>query len=298
MKRATATTGSYINPLEGAVFAEALRNDVEGFKRIAALIKTLSGINLPTNEKNRILMASRLAEVLRSKGLTNYDQYFQVLQRQDRSDIAQLIEAMTTNTTDFFRENIHFDILSTLLPQIIREKQKTGSLELRILCLPCSTGQEPYSIAMMVSEAIPNLMAWNIKFLSADIDEEVLQRAAVGTYSETEARMVPPLLRHKYFRPIPGARNAQLQVQPALKRMITFARFNLMDDPYPFKHPFDIIFCRNVLIYFERDTAVKVVNKLCRALRPGGYLFLGHSEVGIVGNELMTTIASAVYQRK
>lgn len=277
--------------------SESLRQlaDEEGFALLADLLKSLAGIHLPDNDKNRTLMASRLGMVLRSHGFQTYAEYHRYLTAGANGGAAQeFVSALTTNTTEFFRENKHFPVFAKALGELRERRMAEGTREVRIWCGAASTGQEPYSILMTALEAYPDLMSWNLKFLATDIDLEVLSQAASGHYSEQEAKGVPPLYRQKFFRASPGS----LCVREEYRTMIRFAQLNLLSNPYPFQHKFDFIFCRNVLIYFDKATTASVLQKMGRALSPGGVLFIGHSESGAMKLPDFAPIAHAAYQKK
>ena len=148
-----------------------------------------------------------------------------------------------------------------------------------------------------MKESIPNISQWNIKFLATDIDTKVLQKAANGIYSQAEMEGLSSMQRENFFKTIDKDGEKKFSVRPELKSMIRFAPFNLMTDPFPFEHKFDVIFCRNVLIYFDRKTTGEVVARLADALRPGGYLFIGHTETGAIRPPNLTSVAVAAYRK-
>lgn len=279
-------------------FAHSLRNDQQGFKQLAELLKQVAGIHLPPSEKNKSLMAARLAPLLRHNGLNGYMQLIALLNGENRALMTEFLNCLTTNTTDFFREPQHFEILKDLLKELVRKKHEVGSNELRIWCAASSTGQECYTIAMTVLEALPPTVVWSVKFLATDIDMEVLQKAATGFYQENEVRSIPNYLLRKYFQPYNSDGRKGYIANPLLKKTINFAPLNLMSPTYPFLYRFDIIFLRNVLIYFDRDGVNHVANRMTKALAPGGHLFVGHSESGLIKNPEMQSVASAVYRKK
>lgn len=284
----------------GQAHFEKLQKDERGFQLLSSLLKTTTGINLPLNDKNSALMAARLAPLLREHGLNGYSELHALLQRDPRL-MGVFINCLTTNTTHFFREGAHFEALTKLLPAYLEQKAKArGPRELRVWCAASSTGQEPYTILMTLLEARPDLVdSGMLKFISTDIDVDVLKRAAGGTYTEQETQGIPKALLSKYLKPIKtSSGETRYRFEPKLLNAIRFAQLNLMSDPYPFQHKFDIIFCRNVLIYFEHDTASAVVDRMARSLAPGGYMFLGHSESGTMRNPQLTQISHALYQKR
>ncbi len=283
---------------EGSALLQSLIKDENGFRQLANFLKTRVGIDLPLNAKNRTLMAARLTSVLNRRGLYSYDEYINLLLHQPQSGIeSEFITAMTTNTTEFFRESRHFEVFAGYLPGHLENKSAENDRDIRIWCAASSSGQEPYTIAMVLLEVLKNPLGWNIHFLASDIDRRVLEKAVQGRYSEAEIQGVPPYYRQKYFTSEKTPRGVYYTVQPYLRRMIRFAEFNLINAPYPFQHRFDFIFCRNVLIYFDRPTSQMVGANLAQQLRKNGVLFVGHSEVGIVSGQHMQSIASAAYRK-
>jgi chemotaxis protein methyltransferase CheR len=279
-------------------FSSALREDVSGFLGLARFLKTEAGIHLPPSDKNKSLMAARLAPLMRQNRLDGYADLQRILDAHDRLMIATFINALTTNTTEFFREPQHYDHMREHLRQTMRRKQATGAGDLRIWCAAASTGQEPYSMAMTILETLPGVNQWNLRFLATDIDMEVLQRAADGIYSSHELKTLPQYYLRKYFLPYKKAGEGHYIVNSTMRSLLNFAPLNLMSAQYPFSYKFDFIFCRNVLIYFDRDGVNHVSNRMIKALNPGGYLFVGHSEAGLIKNPEMTSIASAVYRKR
>lgn len=273
----------------------ALQRDVAGFEELARILRELTGINLPLNDKNLSLMASRTAPLLRKYRITRYDEYVALLNDSSAEVVSEFVCHLTTNTTSFFREDSHFDLLKNILPQIAKQKLAKKQSELRIWCSASSTGQEAYSIAITATESLAS-SGIGVKILATDIDQEVLAKAEKGVYSKDEIDSLPPQYRAKYFDQVTPSPKT-FQAKAVIRKNIYFAEFNLSADAYVFQHKFDVIFCRNVLIYFDRPAAIAVVGRLTNALSPGGYLFLGHSESGTVRNPLLKTIANAAYQR-
>lgn len=163
-----------------------LESDDVGYGKIEAILRAETGIKMPINDKNKALMASRLISVLKERGLANYREYARVLNDKNPDDIKELVECLTTNKTEFYREPKHFDLLIRELPRILEENKTAGRREIRIWCAAASTGQEPYTIAITLTESIANLAAWNIKFLASDIDTQVLEKASSGNYIPRE----------------------------------------------------------------------------------------------------------------
>lgn len=275
------------------VLLETLQKDAQGFKRLAAMLEESSGISLPLSSKNQCLMASRLISLLRKYGLKNYEEYFHLIRSSVPSMKEEFIQALTTNTTEFMREVKHFDFLSQYLRDIGPQLQ---GRELRIWCAASSTGQEPYSIAITALETLPELGSSGFRMLATDIDRDVLQKAANGVYKKTDLRGVAPHLMQKYFDRL-GTAGEHYGTKDLLRSKIRYAPFNLTLGPYQFQQGFDVIFCRNVLIYFSQEMTHKVITNLCRCLRPGGMLILGHSEAGLMRVPGMKSLGHAVYIR-
>ena len=274
-----------------------LQEDKPGFQRLAGILKDAAGIHMPVSDKNLSLMASRMMSVLKRRGMTKYRDFENLVRGGDQAALKEMVEALTTNKTDFFREAQHFDLMRQVLPEIMRRKEAEGSRELRVWCAAASTGQEPYTIAMTLLEAMDRPESWTIRFLATDIDTKVLAKAARGVYEEREMDGLSAVQRQAYFEPRMSNGDEVNLINKNLRQMIQFAQFNLMTDPFPFKHPFDLVFCRNVLIYFDRETATGVVQRLGNSLGVGGYLFIGHTESGVPKASNMESVAVAAYRR-
>ncbi len=258
------------NPIIGAELTDAQ------FEKISQLVRRLCGINLHTGKRQ--LVKARLNKRLRALGLKDFGAYLSVLEKDvSGNELVTMLDALSTNLTSFFRESAHFDFLrQEVLPEIL---QSSGNRRLRVWSAGCSTGEEPYTIGVTLHEAIPNPDLWDIKILATDLSTQVLARAAKGIYGPERLKDVSQALVRKYFQsvknPVDGA--PAYQVKDQLRRLVTFARLNLMEN-WPMKGPFDIIFCRNVMIYFEKPVQEKLINRYYDLLGPGGYMFLGHSE--------------------
>lgn len=273
---------------------QTLQTDRDGFMKVAALVREVAGIHLPLNDKNLLMMAGRLSPLFRAYQIQTYDDYLDILSQRDPAVLRDLVAALTTHTTEFFREAAHFDILKNVLPKILARKGVNP--EIRVWCAAASTGQEPYTLAITLLESMAQTGPFTIKMLATDIDMNVLERANEGIYTEHELGNMPANIKQKYFNHVEVPRPGY-KVVPSMRKLIRFAPFNLMQEPYPFQHPFDFVFCRNVLIYFERDTSEKVVRKMLNGLNVGGYLFLGHSETGVLRSPAVRTAGTAVYER-
>ncbi|NVJ97624.1 MAG: protein-glutamate O-methyltransferase [Alphaproteobacteria bacterium] len=244
------------------------------FDYISGLIYDQTGIVLAEHKFD--MMYARLARRLRQLGLFSVKEYIAYFSSPEGKDeLPNLINAMTTNLTRFFREAHHFETLGKeSLAASVRDAARLGQKKLRIWSAGCSSGMEPYSIAMTVADSLPDLSAWDALILATDIDTGMLDRAKAGVYAKSDLADAPPSVRKKYTRRAP---DNQLVIDQKLKDLIRFKKLNLLHQ-WPFKGSFDVIFCRNVLIYFDKDTRDKLVARFVEKLKPGGYLFLGHSE--------------------
>lgn len=240
----------------------------EQFKRICTIVKGISGINLRKGKE--ALVRARLAKRIRELKLKDFEQYIKYLNTPEgSSEIIHMVDAITTNKTSFFREPAHFEFLKERVLREFKERR------IRIWSAACSSGEEPYSIAMVLLEQIPDLPRWDAKILATDISLEMLRKAKEGIYSEEAVADVPQNLKNKYFEPFMGKR--LFKVKDNVRRLVHFAYLNLIG-PWPMKGPFDVIFCRNVMIYFEKETQQELVMRFYDLLKEGGYLFVGHSE--------------------
>jgi chemotaxis protein methyltransferase CheR len=280
--------------IPSAAFFQSLSADEQGFHRLAGWLKRTTGIHMPPSPKNFTLMASRLSKVMGGLGLSSYQELHEQLQKGNPEVQKVFIEALTTNKTEFFREVQHFQILPRIAQDVL---QKKG--QLRLWCAAASRGHEPYSILFTLLEAGLDPQRQALKFLASDIDRTVLEAASKGVYRAEELLGVPTPIRDRYMVKLRDkGQGERWKVRDELRDMITFALLNLVEFPYPFQHKFDIIFCRNVLIYFERDTVAKVKQQLAQVLAPEGYLFIGHSETGSGRVATLHSMDSAVFQKR
>jgi chemotaxis protein methyltransferase CheR len=248
------------------------------YDRIRKYVYDQVGINL--GEQKMHLVRSRLGKILRQGNYKSFGEYFDVV-RNDKSgeELVTLIDAISTNTTHLFREKQHFEFLASTLRNWIREPKMHSLLggEIRIWSAACSSGEEPYTIAMVLADVL-GTSRWKFKILATDISTRVLDLAKQGVYGEQRMAQVPESFRRRFFTKLKSSSSPQYQVSDKLRDTITFERFNLMSKQFPFKKGFDFIFCRNVMIYFDRPTQETLVGKLGALLRHSGFLLIGHSE--------------------
>ena len=265
----------------------------EDFEALRTLVKQLTGINL--SDQKRELVYGRLARRLRALQLRSFAEYRNVLARDGGREIAELCNAITTNLTAFFREPHHFDYLRehVLLPMAANPN---GPRKLRIWSAGCSSGEEPYSIAMTVLETLPDLKRWDIRILATDLDSDVLERGRRGLYAADRVRGLSQQRIARFFFPRGERDGLYHQVVPEVASLITFKQLNLMH-PLPMKGPLQGIFCRNVVIYFDKDTQRDLFARVAQLQQPGQLLFLGHSESLFKVSEAYSLIGRTVHRR-
>jgi chemotaxis protein methyltransferase CheR len=240
----------------------------EDFHFLASLVAEKTGIVLAEHKKSMVY--SRLARRLRALGLSQFSQY-RALLSEDSGEMINFVNAVTTNVTHFFREGHHFEHLKNAV--LSPMATKPGAKKFRLWSAGCSMGMEPYSIAMTMCESIPALEGWDARILATDIDTNVLETGTKGSYSAEVLEDIPEPYRRKYTFEEGG----KVNMADRLKRLIAFKQLNLLD-PWPMKGPFDVIFCRNVVIYFSKDLQRVIFDKYANMLKPGGWLYIGHSE--------------------
>ena len=240
------------------------------FQRVAALTRQVAGINLQRGKEG--LVRARLTRRLRALGLASFDDYLALVAREpSRVELKEMVDALTTNKTSFFREPQHFDYLrQKLLPALVAEQSAP-----RIWSAGCSSGEEPVTLAIVLQECLPEALLRRSRILATDISARVLERAKDARYPADQLAELPREIVRRHFLPAPGG--ATWQVAEPLRRMIHFARLNLMGE-WPMQGPFDAVFCRNVMIYFDKPTQGRLVSRFWELLAPGGHLFVGHSE--------------------
>ena len=241
------------------------------FRRIAQLMYEICGVTLPRGKET--LVRSRLASRLRQLGLADYRSYLVYLE-QDASgaELTAMVDMLTTNKTSFFRESAHFDLLvERVLPALAQRNRS-----IRIWSAGCSSGEEAYTIAMLLRDHVPQLDQMDARVLATDISTRVLARAQAAVYDADLLRDVPQNMRRRHFTVVPG-QPRDYRVNEATRKLVRVAQLNLMAE-WPMRGPFDVIFCRNVMIYFDKPTQERLVQRFWRLLAPGGHLLVGHSE--------------------
>jgi chemotaxis protein methyltransferase CheR len=250
-------------------------NDAD-FTKLSNFIYVNYGIKLPISKK--IMLQSRLASRLKINGMKSYAEYTKYVLSGDanESEIVNMIDLVSTNKTDFYREAAHFDFMKeVVLPNFIVGDSRQP---FKIWSSASSSGEEAYTIAMVISEFIENNRKIDFEILGTDISARILEKAKLGIYPIDRVDVIPLSQKKKYLLRSKDEENPMVRIVPNLRAKARFQRLNLMDSSYNVPKDFDIIFCRNVLIYFDRETQEKVINKLCMHLKQGGYFFLGHSE--------------------
>jgi chemotaxis protein methyltransferase CheR len=265
------------------------------FRRLAELIHGYSGIKMPPGK--RTMLEGRLRRRVRATGAAGLADYCRNLFEEDglAAELVDLIDAVTTNKTEFFREPTHFDFLRDRGLAMLMTPERRP---LKAWSAACSIGAEPYTLAMVIAEHLRETRARNdYSILCTDLCTEVLEEAVCGVYPAAMIEPVPMDLRRRYLMRARDPHRSVVRITPALRSRLLFSRLNLMDESYPVDDGMDMIFCRNILIYFDKPTQSNVLRRLCSHLRPGGMLFLGHSE-SVVGIDLpVKQIASTIFQR-
>jgi len=215
-----------------------------------------------------------------------------VVSGTDPDELTKLLDMISTNKTKFFREPGHFDFLrEKIVPTLANQKS------IRIWCSASSTGEEPYTIAMTLWDAVSQPTQWDCQILASDISIRVLEKTAKGIYEDERVQSLPAELVRRHFLRGKGEQQGFVKIKPPLSKMVAFRRINLMDAEFPIRKPLDVIFCRNVMIYFDRPTQAKLMTKFFRYLNPGGYLFIGHLERLQWINYPFAYVAQTIYQK-
>lgn len=269
------------------------------FKRLARFIEGYCGIRMP--ESKRTMLEGRLRRRLSALRMDDFHQYCRYVFDEDglAEEAVHLIDAVTTNKTDFFREPQHFEYLVKNALPVLMQSQGAGiRRELAVWSAGCSSGEEPYTLAMVLAEVSQRLPGFRYLVLATDICNDVLAKARAAIYEEPKIEPVPADLRRKYLLRSKNRSQALVRICPELRNLVRFRRLNFLDEDFGMRERMDVIFCRNVFIYFDRETQEAILRRFCRHLTPGGYVFLGHSET-INGLQVpLTQVAPTVYRTR
>lgn len=242
----------------------------------------------------RQMLYGRLARRIRQLGLASFRDYCARIENDPGSELSELVNAITTNLTSFFRENHHFEHLAkTALPDILERNAHTRRL--RIWSAGCSTGEEPYSIAMTLAESA-QLGGWDARILATDIDTNVVAKASAGVYADERIQGIEAQRLRRWFQRGGGSNAGKARVVVQLRDMVSFRQLNLLG-AWPMQRPFDVIFCRNVVIYFDKATQRRLFARYADMLAPGGYLYIGHSETLFKISERFRLLGGTIYQK-
>ncbi|MFZ5776160.1 MAG: CheR family methyltransferase [Thermodesulfobacteriota bacterium] len=266
------------------------------FQKFSELVYEKTGIYLKPEKKE--LLNARLGKRLRATGAASFKEYYElVINDRSGEELIQLIDSVSTNFTSFFRENSHFELLtSTVLPAFIKEGRGKNK-EIQFWSSASSSGEEPYTMAMVVEDFARQHNGLRYRILATDISTRVLAQAKRAVYTDDKITKVPQHFLKQYFKKGVGNSAGYVKVKDELRRMVQFERFNLMGD-FPWREAMDVVFCRNVMIYFNRETQQELVNKFYNAITPGGYLFIGHSESITSLKHKFVQIDATAYQKR
>jgi chemotaxis protein methyltransferase CheR len=294
-KSGTTSRNSLININNlNDVFKAKLSDDE--FKKLSEFIFNGYGIKMP--EIKKVMLQSRLQKRLKELKMTSFKEYVQYVFSPEgqENEVIHMIDVVSTNKTDFFREPIHFDFLTTqALPELIEGNNLHKTI--KVWSAGCSSGEEPYTLAIVLHEFKEKFPHFDYKIHATDISTRILRSAIEAIFKENRVENIPLAIKRKYFLKSKDRTNPTVRIIPELRQRVNFDRLNFMDNSYNVPETFDIVFCRNVLIYFDRETQEKVINKLCQKLRPGGFFFLGHSESITSLNVPLTQIRPTIFRR-
>lgn len=276
------------------IYSAKMTND--DFNRLSDFIFKQSGIKMPPVKK--IMLQSRLQKRLKELNITSFNEYADYVFSKEgqRNEIIHMLDVVSTNKTDFFREPVHFDYLTNDILQNFINKNPVNK-NLKVWSAGCSSGEEPYTIAIVLNEFKQKVPGFNFSITGTDISSQILQKAASAIYKEDRIINIPLELKRKYFLRSKDREQKTVRVTKELRNYTKYSRLNFMDTSYNLPEMFDVIFCRNVLIYFNRETQEQVINKLCLKLKSGGYLFIGHSESILGMNLPLEQIKPTIFRR-
>lgn len=267
------------------------------FRRFSRFIHSECGIKMPPTK--RTMLQARIQKRLRALGMTSFTEYCDyVFGPEGRGEVVNMIDVVTTNKTDFFREPAHFDFMvDSALPELINTYGAGLTKPLRVWSAGCSTGEEPYTLGMVLSSYAENCEGFSYRLMATDISTRVLEHAMRGIYDERVVEPVPMAMRKKFLLRSKDRGSRRVRIRSVLRSAVSFKRLNLMDKSYGMREKVDIIFCRNVIIYFDQPTQETLLKKLCGCLRDGGYIFMGHSET-LSGHKVpLRAVATTVYRK-
>lgn len=271
---------------------------VRDHRRVAHFVQQAAGIQLP--ERKRSLIETRLRRRLKATGYADFSSYldFALDEAQQTREQVQLIDAITTNKTDFFREPPHFAFLESHIRDHLALRRTIGwERPLSVWSAACSTGEEPYTLALVLSDLQENLPGFCFQIQATDIAPSVLEVARKGVYTTSQVEPVPKALRYRYLLRSRDPRQGLVKMGPELRRVVRFSEFNLIHGNYPDKPVHDVIFCRNVMIYFNNEDRLKIIDRLRQTLYPGGLLIVGHSENIGDQRSYFETLRPTIYRR-
>ena len=263
------------------------------FYLLQQLVLRHTGISL--SERKQDLVYGRLSRRLRVLHMDDFHEYCNLIDDGHEDELEHFVNAITTNLTSFFRENHHFEHLKNIIiPELI--KSKAHSRRLRIWSAGCSSGEEPYSIAIALREAIPHIDSWDVKILATDLDSNVIANAVKAIYPMDRVADLAESRLKKWFQKGTGQHKDMVRVVPSVRKLISFRHLNLINE-WPMKGPIDMIFCRNVVIYFDKHTQIKLFERYANIMSPGGHLFIGHSESLRQVTERFELLGNTIYKK-
>ena len=266
------------------------------FKKLGSFIQSECGIKMPPGK--RLMVQSRLMKRLRALEISSFEEYWAFIQSAEgKNEVINLINAVSTNKTDFFREPDHFKyLIDTVLPELIKNRPSEIREPFKFWSAGCSTGEEPYTLAMVLSDFAEKNRSFKFKILATDISTKVIEHGRIAIYSKERIDPIPMKMKQKYLLKSKDPAKKVVRIIPELRSKVIFRRLNFLDN-FRLKEKVEVIFCRNVVIYFDRDIQKKLVEKFYEQLVPGGFLFMGHSETINGLNTKFRTVAPTVYQK-
>ena len=267
------------------------------FRHLSQFIDQDYGIKLPPSKKS--MLEARLQKRLRSLKMKSFEDYYDYVFNSHKSnEIINMVDIVTTNKTDFFREPAQFDFLvNNVLPELITSRGAGLKRKFTVWSAGCSTGEEPYTLAMILSNFAEEKTDFIFKIIATDISTQVLEKAKLGIYEQTKIAPIKMEFRKKYLLKSKNKKKRLVRIVPELRALVHFKRLNFMEDNFEIHEPLDCIFCRNVIIYFNRNTQEKLITKFYRYLSSDGYLFMGHSETLTGLNIPLISVAPKIYKK-